>query len=262
MQPSAYKVPEVELAINDDFDQGDDEPGSDEDLVDTDSSFCQRLVHVVFNRNYLMVTLSITFLYYIITGLQYWMSDYMIVVLKQEDTIVFLSFGLISITGPVFGVIVGGNITTALGGYSTRRSLQQTMCFTFMCLLSALPCPFIESFGLFCACLWFLLFFGGAILPSLTGILLNTVKKKQKTVANSIAYLAYNLFGFLPSPFIYGMITDSGEGKRDRLAMTFLMGTAIIPVFAFSIASYFIFRDDVLGFKAAEARAIRNNNKK
>jgi hypothetical protein len=93
-------------------------------------------------------------------------------------------------------------------------------------------------------------------LPALTGILLNTVEKQQKTVANSIAYLAYNLFGFLPSPFIYGALTDSGEGNNDRLAMGLLMFTAIVPVITFSFACYFILRDDVLGFKAAEKLAL------
>lgn len=204
------------------------------------------------NKNYLLIVISVTFLYYIITGLQYWMSDYMLVVLKQQEAIVFITFGVISITGPVLGVVVGGNITTCLGGYSTRKTLYQTLSFTFLCLISALPCPFVDSFVVFCICLWFLLFFGGAILPALTGILLNTVEPNQKTVANSIAYLAYNLFGFLPSPFIYGALTDSGEGNNDRLAMAALMSSTFIPVLSFSLASYFIFRDDVLGFKAAE----------
>lgn len=75
------------------------------------------------NKNYILVVTSVTFLYYIITGLQYWMTDYMLEVLKQEESTVFISFGVISITGPVLGVVVGGNITTCLGGYSTRKSL-------------------------------------------------------------------------------------------------------------------------------------------
>jgi hypothetical protein len=51
-----------------------------------------------------------------------------------------------------------------------------TYVFTVFCLISAIPIPFIDNFVLFCVLLWFLLFFGGSILPSLTGIMLNTVK--------------------------------------------------------------------------------------
>jgi len=168
---------------------------------------------------------------------------------------VFVTFGTISITGPVFGVIVGGNLTTYLGGYTTKKSIKLTLFFTFLCLISAFPCPLIDNFPIFCGCLWFLLFFGGALLPALTGILLNTVEHNQKTVANSLAYLAYNLFGFLPSPFVYGAITDVGEGNHDRIAMGALMLTTIIPVFAYSVSVYWIFKYDSLGFIAAEKRA-------
>ena len=234
---------------------GDDDPQqSDDDIEEADQTFCQRLCSVMGNKTYLLVVISVTFLYYIITGIQYWVSDYMILELKQEEATVFICFGVISITGPVLGVVIGGNITAYLGGYSTRKSVQQTLFFTFLCILFAIPIPFVDNFPLFCTLLWFLLFFGGAILPSLTGVLLNTVKNNQKTVANSIAYLAYNLFGYLPSPFIYGAVTDSGEGNNNRAAMLVLMLTAIIPIITFSVACFYIFRDDILGFKEAERK--------
>jgi len=131
-----------------------------------------------------------------------------------------------------------------------------------MALLFALPCPLVSNFPIFCICIWFFLFFGGAVLPSLTGILLNTVEKKQRTIANSFAYLAYNLFGFLPSPFIYGAISDSGSGGNDRLAYLLLMYSVAIPCVTFSIACYSIFRDDVLGFKALELKALEKSDPK
>ena len=76
----------------------------------------------------------------------------------------------------------------------------------------ALPLPFLNDFDTFAGLIWFLLFFGGAILPSLTGVMLNTVNINQKTTANALANLCYNLFGYLPAPFIYGMIYDAGDG--------------------------------------------------
>ena len=119
---SSDEVPE-RLDINTDSEAGDDDAHSDDDIINRDQTFCQRLKSVIFNKNYLLVVTSVSFLYYIITGLQYWMSDYMLVVMKQKEAVVFVSFGAISITGPVLGVVVGGNITTKLGGYSTRKSL-------------------------------------------------------------------------------------------------------------------------------------------
>lgn len=51
------------------------------------------------------------------------MSDYWITELKVDPQTVFICFGLISTTGPVVGVVVGGNITTYLGGYNAKKSL-------------------------------------------------------------------------------------------------------------------------------------------
>lgn len=48
----------------------------------------------------------------------------MIRILKQSKSLVFVVFGILSITSPVLGVVIGGNITTCLGGYSTKKSIQ------------------------------------------------------------------------------------------------------------------------------------------
>ena len=48
------------------------------------------------------------------------------------------------------------------------------------------------------------LFGGGLIMPVATGIMLNLVPQTMRTNANSIANLCYNLFGYVPAPYIYG----------------------------------------------------------
>jgi sugar phosphate permease len=127
------------------------------------------------NKAFLIICLALTFLYYVITGIQYWVSNYLITELRQDEKVVFISFAIISITGPVLGVVVGGNVTTQLGGYNSKRALQLCIVASLLCLASALPTPFVDSFPIFVALLWFLLFFGGAILPCMTGIMLSTV---------------------------------------------------------------------------------------
>jgi hypothetical protein len=44
-----------------------------------------------------------------------------------------------------------------------------------MAVLSALPIPFVDKTH-FSYLIWFLLFFGGFLLPQVTGIMLNTVE--------------------------------------------------------------------------------------
>lgn len=76
-----------------------------------------------------------------------------------------------------------------------------------MAVVSAVPIPFVD-FKVFAFLIWFLLFFGGFLLPQVTGIMLNSVEESKRTSANSIANLFYNLFGYLPAPSFYGMVSS------------------------------------------------------
>lgn len=137
-------------------------------------------------------------------------------------------FGIVSITGPVLGVLVGGYVTTALGGYNSKKAMYITCILSIFCFFCALPIPYVynqNNVMVIMICLWFLLFAGGFILPCMTGIMLNTVRPNLRTSANSLANVCYNLLGFLLAPFIYGFISDSGEGEGNnkRQAMRLLM---------------------------------------
>ena len=161
----------------------------------------------------------------------------------------FLTFGIVSITGPVLGVVVGGNVTAYVGGYNSKTALWLTNIVSLLCLASAAPIAFINSFPLFIALLWLLLFFGGSILPCMTGIMLNTVEDRYKTTAMAVANLIYNLCGYLPAPMVYGFIYQLGDGNNAREAMAVLMFTPILCVTFFGLASFIIVKNDILGYK-------------
>ena len=93
----------------------------------------------------------------------------------MDEQIVYVWFAIISITGPVLGAVVGGNVTSCLGGYNSERALNLTCFLALLCLISAAPIAFVEDYVVMFGLLWFLLFFGGSILPCMTGIMLNTV---------------------------------------------------------------------------------------
>lgn len=159
-----------------------------------------------------------------------------------------VAFGIISLTGPLLGIVLGGNVSQCLGGIRSRKTLFTAMGISYACMFAAFPVPYLDSFIGVCFCCWFLLFFGGSLLPYITGVMLQIVPKNMVATANSIANLNYNLLGFLPAPVIYGAIYDSGEGKNGRLAMKFLMFAVAMPGVYLTIASYFIIRDNRLGY--------------
>jgi MFS family permease len=150
--------------------------------------------------------------------------------MKLEKSKVFTIFGFVSISGPVFGVIFGGWVSSKLGGYNNPKSLYFMAGISIFSLCMSIPIPFLEVIWLQITMLWFMLFCGGMMLPSITGLMLNTVSDELKTTANSFANTCYNLLGFLPSPYIYGLISDIGGviGANKRNAMKFNMSIPLL----------------------------------
>lgn len=100
-------------------------------------------VQVIKNFSFLRMCFSVTFLYYVVTVIQFWFTDYLITVMHMEAGYVFMTFGLVSVTGPVMGVIFGGIVSTKLGGYNNTKSLYVTAILAFTSCLVAMPIPFM-----------------------------------------------------------------------------------------------------------------------
>ena len=202
------------------------------------------------NGPFVLFVLAITFIYFILTGIQFWVTDYLITTLDMDEGSVHIAFGLISITGPIFGVIIGGNVTSYLGGFREKWALITTLLMSVLCLLTSAPAPFTTNSTAFLTLLWFLLFFGGYMMPSLSGMMLETIPVDLKTTGNSIANISYNLLGFLPAPGVYGFVYDYGLGGNATEAMATLMFTPIISMVCIAIAAILIFKNDTFGYKS------------
>ena len=116
-----------------------------------------------------------------------------------------------------------------------------------LCVASAVYIPWVSNFWLYVVLLWFLLFFGGYMMPSLSGIMLETIETNFKATGNSIANLFYNFIGFLPAPSIYGFVSE--YTGNPRYAMGTLMFTPIISLLCINIAALVIINKDILGYK-------------
>lgn len=174
--------------------------------------------------------LAICCLLFIITGIQFWISDYMQVILKMDAKNVFITFAIVCITAPVLGVLVGGYLISRLGGYTDNRALDACFYISILAFFSGISLPFLDHIPVFVGLIWFLLFFGGSIVPGLTGILISSVPNKSKEVANSITHLCYNLIGYLPSPVLYGLICKYTGGAESRYGLGFILLWSIFGV--------------------------------
>ena len=67
-------------------------------------------------------------------------------------------------------------------------------------------------------------------MPQATGIMLTSVNEYQRTSANSLANLSYNLFGYAPAPFVYGLISQYTGGEKSKWSMGCLMYTTVFAI--------------------------------
>jgi MFS family permease len=140
------------------------------------SSILASLRYILSLEVYLLVLGAITSLYFVVTGVQFWGTSYMLVVLQLPQRSVNALFIICAATGSTSGVFFGGWFVDRLGGYKGRvqRSLALEFCFvmgTVAVLLSFSLC-YTRNMWAFSLSLWTLLFCGGSILPSCSGIVL------------------------------------------------------------------------------------------
>mmetsp|Transcript_29496 Transcript_29496/g.5331 ORF Transcript_29496/g.5331 Transcript_29496/m.5331 type:complete len:85 (+) Transcript_29496:319-573(+) len=82
-----------------------------------------------------------------------------------------------AVTGPVLGAACGSILITKLGGYENTKSVLVMFILSLLCATVSIPIPFIRNFPMFIGFTWIFLFFGGAIMPSMTGVMISSVYK-------------------------------------------------------------------------------------
>lgn len=173
--------------------------------------------------------LATSILFFVISGIQFWASDYMRLVLKIREEIVFPAFSIITLTGPTLGCIIGGGLTHMFGGYNHPNTIKLILYVGFVGTVISLPIPFVDHTPTFLTLFWLSLFSGGFIMPGITGVMINAAPRKHKALANSIAYVSYNLLGYVPGPLLYGVLTHI-NGPESKIGMFVLIYSLILCV--------------------------------
>jgi MFS family permease len=198
--------------------------------INSDNYF--RIVSTLYqNKVYTFTMLGICCLLFIITAIQFWITDYMQAVLHFPEESVFLTFAIVCITAPTAGVLTGGYIVEKLGGYTERKASDICFKTAYLAAIVGLPLPLVNNIPLFIILMWLLLFFGGSIVPGLTGIMLSSIPENNKEIANSMTHFCYNLIGYLPAPFFYGVVCNWTGGRESRYGLAFIMMFTLLGIY-------------------------------
>ena len=68
---------------------------------------------------------------------------------------------------------------------------------------------------------WFLLFSGATLIPTCTGIIVNSVPKHLMAASSSISQLIFNLGGYFAAPVVSAFVMDRFEDEREGLIWGF-----------------------------------------
>ena len=199
---------------------------------------------IIKKKIFMYSVIGLSTLIYVITGVQYWISDYMtnILLIPSPKRRLFF-FTLVCFTSPTFGLIVGTFTKNILCQNDMTKSLIFCLVLAICASFFAVLVPITSDIFYFLITMWLALFFGGGIAPVITNIIITAVPKKLDASGNSITNLITNLLGYLPAPYVYGILSDIFWDKG-IIGMRFTMWYSVVGVFFCAMATYYSIQRD------------------
>lgn len=182
------------------------------------SLYCYQAKEVLTNLLWIWVCFGLCSMYFIVTGIQFWITSYLVDFLNNDPVQVIFIFSIISITAPMSGVLIGSTFADNYGGYKGKnviKALKLCSAFGVVAFIFSFPIGFLYSIIYVSVLLWAFLFFGAAIVPVGTGIMVSCVSKEAQATSSSLSQLIFNFFGYFLSPILTGIIMDAFDNKME-----------------------------------------------
>jgi hypothetical protein len=177
--------------------------------------FCILMKHKV----YMVSTAAVTILLFIVTAITFWISDYLKVVLKIEQSLILTLFVVTCVTAPTAGIMIGGCAVQKLGGYESKIASVFVVICGIISACCSIAIPLFDNIIGFTIFLWLFLAFGSAIVPNIIGIYISSLPIELRGSGNSISATLINAIGHLPAPYIYGAIMDATKNENNKIAL-------------------------------------------
>jgi len=187
------------------------------------ANFWKALCKLLKVRVFMLCVIALSIIFFISTVVQYWVSDYMKKELKLDADTILIAFVVTCVTGPTLGIIIGGCVVHKFGGYESKNALIIVCIYGIGAVACSIPVTQFNSLWGFAVFLWLFLFFGGCIVPNLAGIVLTVLPADLKGPGNSVLNFFKLLVGFLPAPYVYGLIYEETKDTTPRLALGFCL---------------------------------------
>lgn len=202
-----------------------------EDAVPT-STF-EALKHMISNKAYIFLVLAVSGMFFIVTNIQFWMSDYMELIFDADPKLVKKIFMFVCLTSPTLGAVCVSCVPTNWDRYWTCLGVGLLAAF------AGIQIPITTNFWYAATMVWIYLFFGGIMLPLLTLCILGVVEPELRPRAQALANVSYNGLGYMPATMIYGIACDMTGGTSSKWGMIVTLLINFPVAFSVFLAIYF-----------------------
>ena len=182
--------------------------------------------------------LGLICLLFILSGLQFWINDFLENTVKIPDKNERLIYFIIIILITMLGApVTGGFIMQKIGGYESKNGILLPF---YCCIISLIFSNLlIISINKYCVAIFICgyLFTGCIMIASLNGIIMSSIPKEYAGSASAISNLSYNILGRLNGPNFYGILR-SFYGNTSRIPMILLLDVKFVTL----ICLYFCYK--------------------
>ena len=173
-------------------------------------------------------------LFGITTTIHFWVSDYMKnVILIKDKKEVFMIYSVISILGPLGGVICNSFVNPLIGGYEKKKASYAAILLHMAEVLCGMSMAFLRQKYYFLVLMLLYFLFDSSVIGIINGINISSVRPEIKATGFSIANLVTHALCSGPGPYLYGVVNDKYKEKFLGAGMLFMMFICAldIPIF-------------------------------
>ena len=190
-------------------------------------------------------------LFGITTTIHFWVSDYMKnVILIKDKREVFVIYSIISILGPLGGVICNSIVNPLIGGYEKKKASYAAIMLHMAEVICGMSMAFLRNKISFLILTLLYFLFDSSVIGIINGINISSVRPEIKATGFSIANLVTHSLCSGPGPFLYGFVNDKYKEKFMGAGMLCMMFICAMDIPIFMIMT--IIRNRILDAKEKE----------
>ena len=237
----SYNKNKIEINRNSLFSQNNLDNKKNDDIF----SFKKKVKFIITNKIYICTILYKSINQFILSGLTFWLTDYLENILEEKNSFQRLYIYIEAIViGPIIGIAIGGFLGSMTGGYEKKNSVLAIFILQAISSLFSIFVPLVNNINLFSLYLTLFNLFMSSVIPVNTGLILWTLPKNLKGFGNGVGNLITTIIGKFPSPLLYGYIQYIFNDYNKRIGMHFLMKISFLGEICLAFATLFRFKDN------------------